>query len=483
MKLKDSHRDLTMPRSVRSLLLLSVMLGLGSCGVTSLDRTEEAKDALNQDLPTLAAQYTYAADNKARSVDEKIETTWLQTLNAPRLTQLVLEAQQNNRDLQQLASQVQISRALLKRSDSFLLPSVSAAAGADIGGRVDGSSDTALSLGLEASWELDLWGRLRSATVADAQNVAANEADYLFAQYSLAASVAKAYFAAIEANELYTIARSTLETLQETHRIVSVQVENGIGDQGDLSLVSTDLANAQNSLYLSEAAQRSTRRPLQILLGRYPDAELSLDTLLPPVPPLPEVSLPSELLERRPDLIAAERRIAASFNRIDVAKAAKLPSLSLNGSIGGASDSLSEILDPSNLVWQAAANLLAPLFLGGRLDAQVDLRTAQQEAAVASYAQAALNAFSEVESALDISAVIEKRLVALNLALQESKRALSIAEVQYEEGEIGLLDVLIIQQRVFAAQRNLAAVQREGLVNYIDLNLALGGSYTEPVAP
>ncbi|MFT6311159.1 MAG: NodT family efflux transporter outer membrane factor (OMF) lipoprotein [Porticoccus sp.] len=445
---------------------------LAGCTTSSLVRTEEAREASRSSLPELPQAYATVQQNLG-----DVSVSWLEKINDPVLTKLVIEAQQNNRNLQVLSANIESAKALSDQAASSLTPSVGAGVTAGMGGAVSDSAVGNLNVGLEASWELDLWGRIRSGKLASEESLAAIETDYTFAQYSLAANVARAYFLAVEANRLELIAQSTIDTLNETHRIVSVQVENGIGDQGDLSLVKTDRANAQERLVASKAAQRSASRSIELLLGRYPSAELTVANLLPAVPASPPIGLPSELLERRPDLVAAERRIAAAFNQIDAAKAAKLPSLSLSGTLGGASNSLSNILNPANLAWQAASNLMAPLIDGGRLDAQVDLRTAEQKAAVANYAQSALVAFNDVETSLDESVIVEQRKEALNVALEESKRALRIADLQYKEGEIGLLDVLLIQQRVFSAQRNYASINRAGLIQYIDLNLSLGGGW------
>ncbi|WP_371194990.1 efflux transporter outer membrane subunit [Glaciecola sp. SC05] len=456
---------------------LVVAATLSGCTTSSLVRTEEAREASRSSLPELPQAFATAQQNIG-----DVNVSWLEKLNDPLLTKLVIEAQQNNPNLQVLAANIEASRALADQAGASLSPTVGAGISTGIGGNISDSAVSKINVGLEASWELDLWGRIRSGELASEENLASVEADYLFAQYSLAANVARAYFLAIEANQLELIANSTIGVLEETHRIVTVQVENGIGDQGDLSLVKTDRANAQDSLVSSKAAQRSASRSLELLLGRYPSAELTVDSLLPIVPASPPAGLPSELLERRPDLVAAERRIAAAFNQIDAAKAAKLPALSLSGTLGGASNALSNILNPVNLAWQAASSLMAPLIDGGALDAQVDIRTAEQEAAVANYAQAALNAFNDVETSLDASQVVEQRKEALTVALDESKRALRIADLQYKEGEIGLLDVLLIQQRVFAAQRNYASINRSALIQYIDLNLALGGGWEPPAA-
>ncbi len=237
------------------------------------------------------------------------------------------------------------------------------------------------------------------------------------------------------------------------------------------------IASAQDSLVSSKAGQRDATRSLELLLGRYPGAELSVVQALPSLPAALPTGIPSQLLERRPDVVAAERKVAAAYNRVDAAKAAKLPNLSLSGSLGGTSNSLSNILNPTNLAWQAIGSLVAPIIDGGRLDAQVEAATADQEAAVAGYAQVALNAFADVEKALDQGSVLRERMTALTTVLVESEKALKIANLQFNEGEISLLDVLILQQRVFSARSKLLSINRASLTQFVDLNLALGGSW------
>jgi NodT family efflux transporter outer membrane factor (OMF) lipoprotein len=441
------------------------------CATSSLNRVEDAKAATAANLPDLPSQW---ASIQQRIGDVKV--SWLEKLNDPALTLLVLEAQKNNRNLQVMSASVDGARALANQAASSLSPQLTSVGNTSAGG-VEGSGSNNFNLGLQASWEADLWGRIRSGNLAAQENVVAAEAEYKFAQYSLAANVAKTYFVAIEANKQLEIAQKSVDTVVETNRIVQVQFDNGLANQQNISLAKADLASAQDGLVSSKAGQRDATRSLELLLGRYPSAELGVDQSLPILPNSLSAGIPSQLLERRPDLVSAERKVAAAFNRLDAAKAAKLPNLSLSGSLGGASSSLSNILNPANLAWQAIGSLVTPIIDGGRLDAQVEAATADQKAAVASYAQVALNAFADVERSLDQGSVLRKRVAALTTVLLESEKALKIANLQFNEGEISLLDVLILQQRVFSARSNLLSINRASLTQFVNLNLALGGSW------
>ena len=200
---------------------------------------------------------------------------------------------------------------------------------------------------------------------------------------------------------------------------------------------------------------------------------------LPAVPPVPPAGLPSELLERRPDIVAAERRVAAAFNATNQARAARLPTIGLTGNLGSASDSLSGLLESSNAAWTAGANLLAPIFDGGRRREAIEIATADQEQALAAYGQAAISAFSELEANLDQGVVLQQRIVDLKEAASEAQNAFRIAKLRYEEGEEELLNVLTIQQRAIGSTSSLSSVERLLLEQRVNLNLALGGSWDD----
>ena len=456
---------------------VSLALVLAGCGTApSQEQVEqEVDEAAQQQAPAAPAAWASAAESGT------VQTGWIESFNDPALTALVIEAQTNNRELVAAAANVDRSWALARQAGAALTPDVSLSVGGSGSGVVDSGSATtsSLSLGAQVSWEADVWGRLRSGQAGAVASAQAAEADLRSAQQSLAAATAKAYFSAIEANIQADIVRETVEILEETLRIVNVKYENGMASAQDVSLARSDLASARESLTTIEGSQRDAVRALEALLGRYPGAELEVRETLPDVPPAPPAGIPSELLERRPDIIAAERRVAAAFNATNQARAAQLPTIRLTGDVGGASESLSNLLDPANLTWSLGANLLAPIFDGGARREAVEIATADQEAALAAYGQTAINAFSELETSLDQGVVIEQRIVDLKEAAAEAGNAFKIARLRYEEGEEELLNVLTIQQRVIGANSSLSSVQRLLLEQRVNLNLALGGSWTD----
>ncbi|MEM6884949.1 MAG: TolC family protein [Verrucomicrobiota bacterium] len=414
----------------------------------------------------------YGGEGQLVSVD------WIQSFNDPTLLKLMQEAQMNNKDLQIAAARVEQALGSSAKAGAALVPTVDLAAGGSRSGNVDSGDQSAnLGLGLQFNWEIDLWGRLRSGKRAAIASARAVEADFIYARHSLAAATAKGYFTAINANLQIQVAKENLEILEKTMKIVDVKHENGMISAQDVALTRSDLAVARERLVDVEGAQRETVRSLELLLGRYPQAELDVRQTLPDTPPLPPSGLPSELLERRPDIVAADQQVAVAFNRVKEAKAARLPRISLSSEIGGSSNSLTNLLNPMNVAWQMASNLLAPIFDGGSRKAQVEISTAEQKEALAAYGKTALTAFGEVESSLDQGYVLYQREQELQTAVTEAEKALKIAQLRYDEGEIELIDLLSIQTRVITAKSNLLSVQSMVLQQRVNLFIALGGGW------
>jgi NodT family efflux transporter outer membrane factor (OMF) lipoprotein len=419
-----------------------------------------------------------AAWSTALSENVKGPENWLQEFADPKLMALIKEGQNNNLDLKMAAGNMDTAWLLAEKSGVALQPNVNLAINGGQSGSVDGGGSTSsFGVGLQVDWELDVWGRIRSGSTAAEAQAQASQADYLFAKHSLSANIAKTYFKVIEAKLQAKITTENLAVLEKTMNITQVKYDNGLLTGQDVAVNKVNLANASEQLITTQSAKREAIRALEVLLGRYPDASLDIPDVLPDLPAPPPVDLPSSVLERRPDIIAAERQVAAAYSATDQAKAAQLPRFSLSGNLGGSSDSLSNVLSPSNVAWQLASNLLVPLFDGGARKIDVDIANVEQQQALDNYRKSALSAFSEIEQNLDNGHDFASREKALNEAYLESEKALKIANIRYQEGENELLDTLQIQQQAMSAKSSLLSIKRSQLEQRVNLYLALGGSW------
>ena len=446
---------------------LSLMAG---CATTST--ITHAPETARSVLPKIAFEWTAL---QSRIQGESVP--WIAGLNTPALTALVKEAQTQSPDLKIASANIKRARAFAKQAGAALSPQIGAGLTTSSEGLVKGRAQSGVELGLNMSWEADLWGRFGSQKSSALQNLAAVEADFRGAKNLLAAGIAQSYFLVVEAGLQEGIAAKVVTSLSEIDRIVRVRFENGMASEQDVALARSDLAKARAQQSKIKAARRDALNALEVLVGRYPGATTEMNTALPSLPDLPPAGLPSDLLSRRPDLVAAERRIAVALGAVDAAKAAKLPGLTLTGSVGGASKDLSDILSPSNLAWTAVSSLVAPLFTGGALDAQIDLSSADVEAATAVYAKTALTAFAEVEAGLNQSASLKDQMRFLEMAHSQARRANELARLRYREGEGDLLDILTVQQKLYEVESQKTSLQRMRLDQYVALSLALGGDW------
>jgi NodT family efflux transporter outer membrane factor (OMF) lipoprotein len=338
--------------------------------------------------------------------------------------------------------------------------------------------------GIGFSWEIDLWGRIRSAKSAALADVQASQADLAGAQLSIAAQTTKAWLAVTEAQLQLDLAHRTLTAFQETEDIAWGRYSRGLLTSLDVRLTRNSTATAAALVARREDQLQRAKRLLEILLGRYPRGELiaagDLPAELTPVP----AGLPADLVSRRPDLAAAERRLAAAGKRIAVAKRARYPRISLTGSAGTSTQEFNDLLDGDFSVWSIVGNLVQPIFQGGRLQAQVRLAEAQEDATLAQYANAVLFAYAEVENALVSERLLAREEISLREAAIEARAAWDLSSDRYATGVGDLLTVLESQRRSLNNDAELLAVRRRRLEARVNLFLALGGGFEwRDVAP
>jgi NodT family efflux transporter outer membrane factor (OMF) lipoprotein len=453
-------------RWLRSFVALLIVAG---CALkTPPERAEVAKQA----LPNLQVPAAWTSQGAVSGV---IADKWLASFNDPQLDALVQEALVSNPDLQVAAARVEQAAAFVKVAGATLKPQVNALARG--GGALSGDSSGLEGAGIFANWEIDLWGRVRAGREAASGQYVSAALDAEYARQSLAAMVAKSWFLATEARLQKAIAEEMTAASERQLTLVQDRVRVGRGDEYELALSRANVATFQDSVRNLDLAYQQSLRALEALAGRYPAAALSVPVQLASVPgPIP-VGMPSELLERRPDVIAAERRVAAAFYRVEEAKAARLPRISLTAAVTSISSDLFVLKDRDNPVWSAGASLTAPLYTGGALTGQIEVRTAEQKQAIAEYGRVGARAFGEVENALSTAFALQEREAILAQSVVHNSRALELANIRYK---VGVGDLRAVQQQALAlhaARTALLRVQAERLVQRVNLHLALGGSF------
>ena len=441
------------------------------------------------------ARYGAAGETSA-AAQQPLPERWWRDFGDPVLDALVDQALQHNRDLAASAARLEAALTAPTIAGAAALPQVDASADAQrskrlfLGfpfgsGGVPSSTTTTYGVSLNVRWELDVWGRLRAgerAALADAQAAALLHDG---ARLSLAGQVCKSYFAVVEARQQLALAEATASSVGRTEADVRDRFRRGLRSALDAHQAATNLANANANVAARAEQLMRAARQLDLLCGRYPDGLLDGAQELPPALPSVPVGLPSELLRRRPDLVAAERQLAAAGCRVEQATAALYPRLSLTASGGTTSTELEDLVDQDFSVFSLGANLLQPLFEGGALRAEVARQEALQKEALADYQGAVLTAFTEVESALVATSALESRRVELERAARSAALARDLARERWQNGLTDFLAVADGQRQAFTAESNRITANRQRLDNRIDLFLALGGGFDAdaPVPP
>ena len=450
-----------------------ILLPITGCRTAKPETHQKALDSV------LAKQTDIPTNWTESDLEQPLEAGWLTRFEDPELKAYVDHVIQHNLSLRALIHRVDAAAAVARQARAPLLPSVAASGtNQEIGTPDDSnlqSNTTEAALGI--SWELDIWGRLRAQRNAAVASYEAIEADLGYARLSLAAQASKLWFQATETYQQLSYAKAIVELQEKTLTIVQAKFEEGKLAKKELYLSMSDLNVAKDRLYSAKNAHMRTIRALEILAGKYPLNDHDFSQTFAIMPEKVPAGLPSELIERRPDLIAAAKRVDSAFEKVTQAKAARLPSIALTAASGYSSSDLFDLLGADGIFWSAAANFLAPIYTGGALKEQVEIESATQQAALAEFGQAALIAFSEVENALSNDVLLAEREKQLNQVWENNVAALDIAMIQFETGKLDLLSVLQMQNRVISARIAQISIRNQRLSQRVDLHLALGGSF------
>ena len=457
-------------------------LVLSGCIVTKVD-PQKPDLPLPQALPAQAAVTTELPD------------PWWKIFGDATLDQLVDEALAHNPDVTVAAARVAEARAGLRITNAARFPSV------DLEGNATRSKDsrfvntvpgvplenTIYSVQGAVGFELDLWGKYLRASQSARAQLLNTEYGREATKLSLTGDVARGYFGLIAAAEQLARGRDTLDSRAESLRIEKLRFDAGESDEFTFKRAEADAAATRKSVHQLELELTERTNFLGVLLGRSPkdlvdNALASSRTELPPAVMLP-AALPSAVMQRRPDIGAAEAALDSSAADIGVARAQLFPSISLTGAFGSVSTDLDDLFTKPGEAWSVGGSLLQPIFEGGRLRANVSRAEAVREQRKAEYAKTVQSAFREVLDALQGQSLIAGISEANAEQVAALARALELAELRYAQGDIAYLELLDVRRGLFQAQIDLVAAQRDSLLNTVDLALAVGGSLGERAEP
>ncbi len=419
-----------------------------------------------------------------QQANDLANTRWWEQFQDPVLNELIQIALQENKDVQIAAARVEefMGRYGVVRSEQF--PQVGAnAAGART--RNSESGDIALTenpansyqVDLGVSFELDLWGKLRRATEAARADVLASEEAKRTVILTLVSQLANSYVRLLDLDQQLTITHATLETRQESVRINRLRFQAGLTSELEYQQAVAEYQNAAVQVPLLERSIAQQENAISLLLGRNPgkiSRGVTLEQLaLPQVPG----GLPSDLLERRPDIRGAEQQLIAANALIGVAKAAFFPSISLTGFFGTASTDLSDLFKGPSRSWQFAGQLLQPIFTGGALTGQLQVAEAVQKQALLNYQQTIQTAFAEVDNNLIAVSKLREQLKDQAAQLNALQRYLDLATLRYKNGYTDYLTVVDAERNLFTAQLDYVQSQSSLFVALVNLYKALGGGW------
>ncbi len=416
----------------------------------------------------------------ARASAADVPDNWWELFKDPVLNDLQAGVKLGNENLKASAAQVQVARAALASARAGGSPVLGISGGITHGASSGSATPaTANSLAASASWELDLWGRVATASSGAQARLEASSADLAAARLSLQGVLAQTYFALRSSEAQADLLERSVVAFQRSLELTNNRYSAGIVSAADVAQATTQLRSTQAQLIESKASRAQLEHAIATLLGKAPaDFDLQRTALLPPVPGVP-VQLPAQLLERRPDIAAASARVAAANAQAGVAQGAFFPAITLSGSAGFRGADLLNLISLPNLFWSLGPSLAMGLFDGGARQAGVDSAKAGVEQAAASYRQTVLGAFQEVEDNLVAAAALGEQIVLQADALKAAERSLDIANNQYQAGIVSYLNVVTAQATALSSERTMLDLRNRRLVATAQLLKNLGGRWED----
>ena len=445
------------------------------------------------------ASYKEAAEGwkVAQPSDQRDRGTWWTIYDDPQLDALEEKLNQSNQTVAQFAAAYRQARALVGEARAAYFPVISASAGGtrqrtpsrSSTGSVTGSNGTSAglsssgsisnsySLGLDASWEPDLWGQVSRSVNSQEAGQQGAAADLANARLSAQATLAQTYFSLRSLDATQKLLDDTVAAYSRSLQLTQNQYGQGIVARSDVIQAQTQLQSAQAAAIDNGVARAQDEHAIAVLVGEPASTFAIPPSPLDATPPAVPAQMPSALLERRPDIASAERKAAAANEQIGVAIAAFFPSLTLTASGGFESSVLSQLLTAPSRFWTLGPQLAATIFDAGLRSAQTDAARATYDQNVAAYRQTVLAAFQDVEDNLASLRILEREIVVQQQAVDSARQARDIVENEYKAGTVGYVNVLTAQTTAFTAEQKLASIAGQRMVSSVGLVKALGGGW------
>lgn len=444
--------------------------------------------------PAMASPERFRGAPETATTNSLADLPWWSVFQDSELQELVRAALTNNYDLRMALTRVEQADQLRRQANSAFMPQAGYMGEADRsrlmfdekpdlsvpGVKSSYMSDTFFG-GVGALWEIDLWGRLRRQSEAARAGLSASQEAARGARLSVICGVARAYFELQELDEQLRIARRTVETFERTLKLFTDQHDEGLVSALELARARAASRSVAATIPELERQIALKENEIQVLAGRNPGpVQRAASMERAPLPEIP-AGLPSQLLERRPDILAAEAQLRAANAKIGVAKGDFLPKIGLTAIYGGVSSDLTGLANGGFGAWSLSGSVAGPLFQGGRLKAQYKGAQAAREEAQLHYQQTALAALREVADALISRQKLEEARLQQAEAVSAYRQAVELASDRYREGKAGYYEVLEAQQQLYPAENALSRIQTGQRLSLIQLYKALGGGWN--VAP
>ena len=457
----------------KRLIMLGVLsIGLSSC-IGYKEPTKEALDHLKESSEiashvTIPDEWIFDRTANARSLSYE----WISDLKTPQLEMLIKDGMLYNADLVIAKEKLNQIELAMEIAGTNLYPSVSAVAN---------TSNNLVSesqirrLALKANWEIDLWGKNKSAQMASTSDYFSAKHQNILLHQSIASMIAKAYYLNIAGNIQEDMIESYILKTKELERLYSIQKKIGTANAMDLSSIAAEIISLEGYLEKVKNANIQSRRSLELLTGKYPEGKLATQNFFTPVKNDVPASFPLELLENRSDIQAYHFQIEKAFYEVQQANAARLPSLTISSSLGTAGSNVEAINSLfSNPLLKVGGGLVSPIFNSGKLKKNVEIKNSQQKQVVEEYSKAVLNALNEVESSLANLNSVEKQINYNQKAIQELKNNIDLTQKQIKVGTNNSFVLIRKQRDLLKNEMNLINLELQDRMERINLYMALG---------